>query len=374
MLAAAALLGGAASLAGQRVWTNTLYPYAYYTSGDGFWLAGHFSEYSPLGFAPRPEPNVAAVSVDGAASTQGSYLLRVDAEAPALWDGWRVGVTFSAARDNRLGFYGLGNATVYAPDSVGPASPFFYKVSRSTQLARVTVQRRIVGHLRALVGAELEHTGFRALPGRTAFSENLAAGVVDSASTPFTDESVRAGLVFDTRDVEAVPHSGVLLEALYTAGRGYNRRTASARAYVNPTERLVLAGRLAAEAMGGRPPLAAQLEMESSQLPYVAVGGYASLRGYYDARFTGPGKLLGGLEARYGLLWAPTLFELDLVAFYEAGRVFDAGQSVTLTTKGLHQGGGGELGFRFGRNTVLAFGYARGSEGGQVIFGANWSF
>ena len=24
--------------------------------------------------------------------------------------------------------------------------------------------------------------------------------------------------------------------------------------------------------------------------PYIAVGGYRSLRGYYDARFTGPGK------------------------------------------------------------------------------------
>ena len=371
---ALAALGGAYPLAGQRVWTNTLYPYAYYTSVDGFWVAGHFSEYSPLGFTPRPEANGAAVSVDGAASTQGSYLLTVDAEAPALWDGWRVGLTLSATRDNRLGFFGLGNATVNAADSIGPASPYFYRVSRSKQLARFTVQRRIVGPLRALAGAELEHTGFRALPGSSAFLRDVASGAVDSSKIPFTDEVIRAGLVLDTRDVETVPHSGILLEALYAAGRGYNRRTASARAYVNPTERLVLAGRLAAEAMGGHPPLAAQLEMESSELPYVAVGGYRSLRGYYDARFTGPGKLLAGLEARYGLLWAPTLFELDLVAFYDAGRVFDAGQSVTLTTRGLHQSGGGALGFRFGRNTVLTFGYGRGSEGGQVIFGTTWSF
>jgi len=356
------------------VWTNTLYPYAYYTSVDGFWIAGHFSEYSPLGFTRRPEPNAAAVSVDGAASTEGSYQLTVNAEAPALWDGWRVGVTLSATRDNRLGFYGLGNATASDADSIRPGSPYFYRVSRSKQLGRITVQRRIVGPLRALAGAEIERTDFRALPGASAFARDVASGVVDSSRIPFTDEAVRAGLVVDTRDVETVPHSGVLLEALYAVGRGYTRRTASARVYVNPTERLVLAGRLAAEGMGGHPPLAAQLEMESSELPYVAVGGYRSLRGYYDARFTGPGKLLGGLEARYGLLWAPTLFELDLVAFYDAGRVFDAGQSVTLTTKGLHQSGGGELAFRLGRNTVLAFGYARGTEGGQVIFGTTWSF
>jgi outer membrane protein assembly factor BamA len=114
--------------------------------------------------------------------------------------------------------------------------------------------------------------------------------------------------------------------------------------------------------------------MESGEQAYVAVGGYHSLRGYYDARFTGPGKLLGGLEARYGLLWAPTLFELDLVAFYDVGRVFGPGQSVSITTNGLHHSGGGELGLRFGRNTVLAMGYGRGSEGGQVIFGTQWAF
>ena len=54
-------------------WTNTLYPLAYYTSVDGFWVAGHFAEYTSLGFAPGPQPNAAAVSVDGAMSTKGSY-------------------------------------------------------------------------------------------------------------------------------------------------------------------------------------------------------------------------------------------------------------------------------------------------------------
>lgn len=301
-------------------------------------------------------------------------MLLVDAEAPALVKRWRAGLILSVTRDNRLGFFGLGNETVNDPDSLGPTRPYYYRVSRSRQSARLTIQRDLIGPLRAVMGAQLEHTDFRALPGASAFTRDLASGVIDSTKVPFTDEVARAGLIFDTRDVETVPHSGVVLEAMYAAGRGYNRRTGSARVYVNPTEKLVLAGRLAAEQMGGHPPLAAQLDMETTDQPYVAVGGYHSLRGYYDSRFIGPGKLLGGLEARYGLLWAPTLFELDLVAFYDAGRVFDAGQPVSLTTKGLHHCGGGELGLRFGRNTVLAMGYGRGSEGGQVIFGTNWSF
>ena len=368
-----ALWAGTAPLAGQRVWTNSLYPYVY-AGGDGFWVAGHFSEYSPLGFRPRPEPNAASVNVDAGASTQGSYFLTVDAEAPAYVEGWRFGLTLSAVRENRLGFYGFGNNSVNAADSVTPTSPYFAKVSRTRQIARLTVQRRVVGHFRALVGGQLEHTDFRALPGASAFSRDLASGAIDSTQIPFTDPSVRAGLVFDTRDVESVPESGVLLEALYSAGKGYNRRTASARVYVQPVERLVLAGRLAAEEMGGHPPLAAELSMESSGQPYVAVGGYHSLRGYYDARFTGPGKLLGGLEARYGILWAPTLFELDLVAFYDAGRVFDEGTAVSLTTKGLHTSAGLELGLRFGRNSVMTVGYGHGSDGGRVTFGTQWSY
>jgi outer membrane protein assembly factor BamA len=371
---AAVAVAIAAPLSAQRVWTNTLYPYVYYTGVDGFWAAAHFSEYSSLGFDPRPEPNVAAFNFDAGASTQGSYLFIADAEAPALWEGWRAALTLSATRDNRLGFYGLGNTTTYAPESIGPASPYFYKMSRTRQAARLTVQRQLLGPLRALVGGEISHTDFRALPGVTMLARNLASGAVDSTRVPFTDAEARVGLVLDTRDMESEPHSGVFLEALYASGRGYNRRTASAQAYVHPVENLVLAGRLALEGMGGSPPLAAQLNMETSGQTFVAVGGYRSLRGYYDARFTGPGKLIGGLEARYGLLWAPTLFELNLVAFYDAGRVFGANESVTLTTRGLHQSGGGELAFRFGRNTVLAFGYGRGGEGGLIFFGSTWSY
>ncbi|HYK10232.1 MAG TPA: BamA/TamA family outer membrane protein [Gemmatimonadales bacterium] len=368
-----AIMAGAPSLASQGVWTNTLYPYAY-AAGDGFWLAGHFSEYASLGFAPGPEPNVAALNLDAGGSTQGSYFLTADFQAPAYWQGWRVGLTLGAIRENRLGFFGLGNASVNAADSVGPTSPYFDKVSRTRQSARLTVQRKLPWHFRALVGGQIVHTSFRALPGQSVFAENLASGLIDSTKNPFTDPSVRAGLVFDTRDVESVPESGLFLEALYSAGKGYNRRTASAKVYVSPVERLVLSARLAAEAMGGHPPLAAELAMESSEQSYVAVGGYHSLRGYYDARFTGPGKLLGGLEARYGLLWAPTLFELDLAAFYDAGRVFDEGTPVSLTTKGLHKSAGLELGLRFGRNSVMTVGYGHGSDGGRVTFGTQWSY
>ena len=362
------------AVSAQRYWRSNFYPYLSHSTGDGLWFALHYGRYSPVGFVERPEANFASINLDAGASTQGSYAFLVDAQAPAWWAGWRAGLTLGAVRANRLGYYGLGNDTRYDRDSLTTAGSYFYKVSRTTQFARATVQRRVIGPLRFLAGASVERTDFRALPGRNVFGKDLAAGVVDPGRIPLTDKVVRAGVVLDTRDHEIDPHRGVAAEVLFASGTGYTRTTTSARVYVHPFQRLVLAGRLAAEGTGGNPPLAAMELMESSERPFVAVGGYYSLRAYYNGRFTGPGKLIGGLEARYALLLVPSLVEVKLVVFYDAGRVFAPGEGVRLTTTGLHGSGGTELAVRLLRNSLLCMGYGHGSDGGRFLFGTSWSY
>ena len=247
-------------------------------------------------------------------------------------------------------------------------------MSRSDAAVQATIQRRIVGPLRFLVGAGFEHTDFRSLPGPSVFRQSVALNVVDSTAIPFDDPTVRVGLVLDTRDNEMVPHSGVFLEGLFASGSGYTRTTATAKAFVHPVEHLILAARLAGEGMGGIPPLAAQLRMESSERSFIALGGYRSLRGYYDARFVGAGKLLGGVEARYALLWSPSILEIMLVAFYDTGRVFGPGESFRVTTQGMHSSGGGEIALRFLRNALLVVGVGVGDEGAQFLIGTQWSY
>lgn len=247
-------------------------------------------------------------------------------------------------------------------------------MSRTYTAVRGTVQRRVVGPLRILAGATFQRTDFRALPGQSVFRRELATGAIDPAAVPFSDKVVRAGAILDTRDHEIDPHSGLFVEALFAGGTGYTRTTANARLHVHPLERLVLAGRLAAEGTGGHPPLAAQLEMESSDRPFVALGGYRSLRGYHDGRFTGRAKLLGGVEARYAVLWMPSVAELKLVAFLDAGRVFGPGEPFRLTTAGLHTSGGGEIALRFLRNSLVVVGVGAGREGAQLLWGATWSY
>src|SRR2546427_1171101 len=114
--------------------------------------------------------------------------------------------------------------------------------------------------------------------------------------------------------------------------------------------------------------------METSERPFVAVGGYNSLRSYYTGRFTGPGKLIGGLEARYAVLLVPSLVEVKLVAFYDAGRVFGPGEGVRLTAPGLPGAGGAELAARLLRNSLLVMGYGQGSDGGRFLLGTSWSY
>jgi outer membrane protein assembly factor BamA len=374
------LVAGAARLPAQAApqqeakpyWDFTYTPYGYYSTIDGWWLAGYARVYSPIGFRERPEPNRAAVTLTGGASTQGSYLVELDAQAPAWWDGWRVGLTLDALRSNRLGYFGIGNASRYDTDSITPLSPYFYEVSRTSRLARFTLQRRIAGPLRALVGATLEHTTFRNLPGDGLFPRDRVAGVADRG--PFDDAAVRAGLVADSRDNETDPHHGVLAEALLAGARHYSRATVAVQGYLHPLEKLVLAGRLVGERMSGAPSISAMQAIESSGRPYVGVGGYRSLRGYYDSRFIGPGKLLGGVEARYALLYAPTILEVKVVGFYDAGRVFGSGNALSLTTHDLHSSGGGELMLRLGRNGVLVAGAGFGEDGGQFFFGSTWSY
>src|SRR5258705_5541316 len=104
--ASAALFAAAlapAVLAAQRgAWVDQLYPYAYYSTIDGFWLAGRYGWYSPMGSTEPPDPNFATIKLDAAASTKGSELVRLDAAVPAYWNDWRGAASRTSTRPHQL--------------------------------------------------------------------------------------------------------------------------------------------------------------------------------------------------------------------------------------------------------------------------------
>lgn len=358
----------------QRYWDRSFTPFAYYSTTDGFWVAGWARFYSPvIGTAERPEPHLAWVELRGGASTEGSHFIHAEAQAPAWWDGWRLALSLDLERRNRYGYYGLGNETFYSSDSTRAGRPYFYRVSRSLTSARVTVQRRVAGPVRVLVGGVVSRTDYRGLPGETVFERDAGSGAIDPGEIPFADAAWRTGLVLDTRDHEVDPHRGALVEALYGSGRGYRRITGSARVWVQPARKVVLLARAAGERATGALPLAALGELEASADPIVAVGGYRSLRGYPEGRFTGPGKILAGIELRYAVFFVPP-YEVKVFGFYDAGRVFAAGEEFRVTTDGLHSGGGAGVAARLGRNAILVLGAGFTGEGWQLLLDTRWSY
>ena len=97
-------------------------------------------------------PYRASLGVDAQVSTTGSWLARFSAQLPQFVEGWRFQGFLSGRRFERENFFGLGNDT----EIVDALDDRFFEASETRLRARGTVQRDIVGGLRALVGINAE--------------------------------------------------------------------------------------------------------------------------------------------------------------------------------------------------------------------------
>jgi hypothetical protein len=97
------------------------------------------------------------------------------------------------------------------------------------------------------------------------------------------------------------------------------------------------------------------------------LGGGSDLRAYSSFRFRDRNRLLLSAEYR----WTPSEF-VDMALFYDAGKV--AAERGDLDFDGLKNSYGIGARFHTPRMTVLRIEYARGSEGGRLIFAASPSF
>jgi len=103
------------------------------------------------------------------------------------------------------------------------------------------------------------------------------------------------------------------------------------------------------------------------------LGGEYSHRGLVSGRLTGRGSLFGNLEVRHDLLPFGDLGAISLLAFLDAGRVFEE-ESFRLTTEGMKVGGGGGFALRVLRSSILAFNFAGGPDGFRFSLGSGWMF
>jgi len=350
-------------------WRTSYFPYIAGGTNDGPVLAFRVHHFQPAEYDARVT-TTAALTADAGITPRGSRHVSVRFRAPQLWKDWRLSVLGAAVREARFGYFGLGNETVKDDNAVTAQQPFPYRVRRARYGGKVEVTRQLRGPLQAAVLANVEWTRFTTLPGSSLFKTDFGPELKES------DVSGRVALVYDTRDNEFNTHKGLLLEAgaqVGSGGDGYTRLYTVLRGYLPLREGTVAAARLAASGMGGDPTLNARLYLPAWENQIPVLGGQYSHRSFDSGRFAGKHVLLGNFEVRHDLLPFGDLGAVTLLAFLDAGRVFEQ-ENFELTTDRVKVGGGGGVALRILRSSIFTFNFAGGPDGFNFSVGSGWMF
>ena len=368
---------GAPALAAQEIeeddsgppWRTSYFPYFSGMANDGPVISARIRYWQP---APYEAQTTYTAALDGAAGTsfRGTRYAAVRFRAPGLWKDWRLDASLAAERLARFGYFGLGNDTEYNKDLVSDATPFLFRVRRIRYEGRVEVTRRIRGPLQVALRTDVRQVRFTTLPGPSVFDDDFGDGLEED------DVSGRLALVYDTRDNEFNTLRGIFAEAGAQAGSGgdgYTRLYGVVRGYLPLREGTVVAARIVGSGMGGTPTLYARFDLPTWNDQVPVLGGEYSHRSFDTGRFAGKGTLFGNLEVRHDLLPFGDLGAITLLAFVDAGRVFER-EAFRLTTEDLHVGGGGGIALRILRSTIFTFNFAGGPDGFNFSVGYGWRF
>ena len=353
-------------------WRTSYFPYLTGGANDSPVLSFRVRHWQAAEYEARTT-YTAALNGDAGIASKGSRFVAASFKAPGLWTDWRLAALVAAERQARYGYYGLGNDTQFDRNAVGDATPFLYRMRRTRYRGAVEVTRRLRGPLSVALLTEVEHAKFTSLPGPSVFASEVSSGELED-----DDVAGRLAVVYDTRDNEYNTHQGLLLEAGTQVGSGgpadgYTRQYAILRGYLQVREGTVLAARIAGSGMGGHPTLDSRFALPGWEKAVPVLGGEYSNRALDYGRLTGRGTLFGNFEVRHDLLSLGDLGGVTLLAFLDAGRVFEQ-ESFKLTTENMKVGGGGGVALRILRSSIFTFNFAGGPDGFNFSVGSGWMF
>ncbi|MCZ8344637.1 MAG: DUF5982 domain-containing protein [Leptospira sp.] len=205
--------------------------------------------------------------------------------------------------------------------------------------------------------------------------------------------TLRAGIVYDTRDFEPDPNRGLFLE--YTHERSsravgsnyeYNKNFVSGRIFLSPVtwvtnrppeilEKLVFAARGAMVQTNGDAPFYEFRNMWGTETNQSGLGGRTTIRGYKQDRFVGQTMAYANFEIRWKFASADIAgqhFDFQLVPFYDVGRVWD--RTVDANLKDYKHSRGIGLRIPWNQATVIYFDYAVSKEDRQLFINFNHIF
>jgi len=350
-------------------WRLSYFPYLSGGQNDGPVLSARARYWQPAPYEARTT-YTAAVDAAIGFTPQGSRYALVKFSAPLLWKRWRLQAGIGAERLARFGYFGLGNDTEKNDDLVTEEDPFLYRVRRIRYKAIVEGTRHLHGPLSVALRADVEESKFTTLPGPSLFANDFGDELDED------DIAGRVALVYDTRDVEYNTHQGLLLEAGAQVGSGndgYTRLYGIFRGYLMVREGTVIAGRIVGSGMGGTPTLNSRYTLPGWEKEVSVLGGQQSHRSLDTGRLAGKGVLFGNFEIHHDVLPFGDLGAVTLIAFMDAGRVFEE-ESWRLTLDDMKVGGGGGFALRILRGTILAFNFAGGPDGFNFSVGSGWMF
>jgi outer membrane protein assembly factor BamA len=311
-------------------------------------------------------------------TTRGRRDVSVFFDAPHfLPDGWRLGAYVGREQQLATPYYGIGNVTPYDSAAELPPNPYYYRYGRTGYRVTADLQRTIGPSVRVLLGVGLRTVEINKTPFDS--GTTLLVGETGAAAFPTGQAStVRAGVVFDTRDEEVGPHHGLWIEALLQLGgkvlggtAAFNRATVTARGYVSPVERVTLAERVIVQNLTGTVPFYDLFTVQGSFSDDEGLGGSGTLRGWPKDRFAGKGLLLSNSECRFRAAGFPLLgrpSSVVLSAFLDAGRVWTDQVHLDEVASDLHVGVGLGARLAWGRSFVVALDAGHSPESAASLY------
>ncbi|MCF7808774.1 MAG: outer membrane protein assembly factor [Candidatus Marinimicrobia bacterium] len=310
--------------------------------------------------------------------------------------------------EQALPFYGFNGAqTNYTPafelsDSSNYRTRMYYRHERNTLRLTADFQKSVLSeNLRVIAGVgyidtqvdTVDEAGLNEgkdedllpLDEPTLYDEYVAAGFIgaDEAKGGATNY-LKLGLVYDTRDNEPNPMSGIWTEALFTtypsflgSDFAFSTLTATHRQYFTIIENdLSMTYRLGYQQHFGDVPFYMLPWYQSSYKMTEGLGGSKSLRGILKNRIVGNSIVMANLEARWKFfktVIANKNLYLALNGFADMGQVIDpyeypemAAPSSLLPIPtgddGLHLSYGGGLRIVLNENFIIAVDYGLAAD------------
>jgi hypothetical protein len=277
-----------------------------------------------------------------------------------------------------LSFGGRSYSTYDAAVSAAGAHYFHYTYDRPQ--AQVLLERTFLGgRVRGLYAINVQHVAITRYdsPGAPSkLGSDCAAGLVSGCDGGWNN-TLRAGISFDTRDFNPDPRSGVFVDSTghwsakgFGSSVNYLRWTTAARAYVSPFPKLaevVIAARVLYSIQSANVPffsmdvlaMAGGVDDPTDQ---TGLGGERTLRGYRQDRFVGLVAAAANAEIRWTFVRFPLLgqrLSLQIAPLVDTGRVFDR---VGLSFSDWKVAAGAGLRVGWNRSTIVMFDFGVSRE------------